>query len=82
MDHVGFDAFYRNEHSRVLGVVVALTGRADLARDASDEAFARALARWARVSKMESPTSPTGGTVSLYASSDGGRTWYVRSTSA
>jgi RNA polymerase sigma factor (sigma-70 family) len=55
MDHVGFDAFYRNQHSRVLGVVVALTGRADLARDAADEAFARALARWPRVSKMESP---------------------------
>jgi RNA polymerase sigma-70 factor (ECF subfamily) len=55
MDHVGFDEFYRTEHARVLGVVVALTGRADLARDAADEAFARALARWARVSKMESP---------------------------
>ena len=55
MDHVGFDAFYRSEHSRVRGVVVTLTGRADLARDAADEAFARALARWSRVSKMESP---------------------------
>lgn len=43
MDHVGFDDFYRNEHSRVFGVVVALTGRADLAGDAADEAFARAL---------------------------------------
>jgi RNA polymerase sigma factor (sigma-70 family) len=55
MDHVGFDDFYRNEHSRVFGVVVALTGRADLAGDAADEAFARALARWSRVSKMASP---------------------------
>jgi RNA polymerase sigma-70 factor (ECF subfamily) len=55
MDHVGFDAFYREEHARVLGVVVALTGRTDLAGDAADEAFARALARWARVSKMASP---------------------------
>jgi RNA polymerase sigma-70 factor, ECF subfamily len=55
MDHVGFDAFYRQEHARVLGVVVALTGRADLAGDAADEAFARALARWARVSKMAAP---------------------------
>src|SRR5258707_11006869 len=55
MDHVGFDDFYRLEHARVLGVVVALTGRVDLAADAADEAFARALARWARVSKMESP---------------------------
>lgn len=55
MDHVGFDDFYRREHARVLGVVVALTGRADLAGDAADEAFARALARWSRVSKMASP---------------------------
>jgi RNA polymerase sigma-70 factor (ECF subfamily) len=55
MDHVGFDAFYRKEHARVLGVVVALTGRTDLAGEAADEAFARALARWARVSKMASP---------------------------
>jgi RNA polymerase sigma-70 factor (ECF subfamily) len=55
MDHVGFDAFYRREHARVLGVVVALTGRSDLAGEAADEAFARALARWVRVSKMTSP---------------------------
>jgi RNA polymerase sigma-70 factor (ECF subfamily) len=55
MDHVGFDDFYRREHARVLGVVVALTGHADLAGEAADEAFARALARWSRVSKMESP---------------------------
>ena len=55
MDHVGFDDFYRREHARVLGVVVALTGRADLSQDAADEAFARALARWSRVSKMAAP---------------------------
>jgi RNA polymerase sigma-70 factor (ECF subfamily) len=55
MDHVGFAAFYRQEHARVVGVVLALTGRADLAADAADEAFARALARWSRVSKMEYP---------------------------
>jgi RNA polymerase sigma-70 factor (ECF subfamily) len=55
MDQVGFDAFYRQEHRRVLCVVVARTGRTDLAGDAADEAFARALARWARVSKMTSP---------------------------
>jgi RNA polymerase sigma-70 factor, ECF subfamily len=55
MEHVGFDDFYRREHSRVFGVVVALTGRSDLAGDAADEAFARALARWSRVSKMAAP---------------------------
>jgi RNA polymerase sigma-70 factor (ECF subfamily) len=55
VEHVGFDDFYRREHGRVLGVVTALTGRADLAGEAADEAFARALARWSRVSKMTSP---------------------------
>jgi RNA polymerase sigma-70 factor (ECF subfamily) len=59
MEHVGFDAFYRQEHARVLSVVVALTGEADLARDAADEAFARALARWDRVSRMLSPAAWT-----------------------
>ncbi len=59
MDHQGFEAFYRAEHARVLGVVVAVTGRSDLATDAADEAFARALARWGRVSKMEAPAAWT-----------------------
>jgi hypothetical protein len=31
MEHVGFETFYREEHARVLGVVTAVTGRADLA---------------------------------------------------
>jgi RNA polymerase sigma-70 factor (ECF subfamily) len=55
MDHVGFETFYRSEHARVLAVVVAVTGRRDVADDAAGEAFARALARWGRVSKMATP---------------------------
>jgi len=51
----GFEAWYRAEHPRVQGIVAALTGRRDLALDATDEAFVRAWARWARVSKMEAP---------------------------
>ena len=52
-----FDAWYRAEHPRVLGVCVALSGDGDAARDATDEAFARALDRWKRVSVMESPAA-------------------------
>ena len=55
MDHVGFESFYRSECARVLAVVVAVTGRRDVAEDAAHEAFARALARWGRVSKMAAP---------------------------
>jgi RNA polymerase sigma-70 factor, ECF subfamily len=55
MEGVGFEAWYRAEHPRVLGIVAALTGQRDLAIDATDEAFVRAWARWGRVSKMEAP---------------------------
>jgi RNA polymerase sigma-70 factor (ECF subfamily) len=55
MEGVGFEAWYRAEHPRVLGIVAALTGRRDLAVEATDEAFVRAWARWSRVSKMDSP---------------------------
>jgi RNA polymerase sigma factor (sigma-70 family) len=55
MEGEGFEAWYRAEHPRVLGIVAALTGRRDLAVDATDEAFVRAWARWSRVSKMDAP---------------------------
>ena len=55
MDDVGFEAWYRTEHPRVIGIVAALTGRRDLAVEATDEAFVRAWARWSRVSKMDAP---------------------------
>ncbi len=51
----GFEAWYRGEHARVLGALFVLSGEPDVARDATDEAFARALAQWPRVSAMESP---------------------------
>jgi DNA-directed RNA polymerase specialized sigma24 family protein len=50
-----FDRWYRAEHPRVLGACAALSGDADTAREATDEAFARALARWDSVVAMSSP---------------------------
>jgi RNA polymerase sigma-70 factor (ECF subfamily) len=50
-----FEGWYAREHPCVLGVLVALSGEVDLARDATDEAFVRALERWSRVQTMESP---------------------------
>src|SRR3954452_1203662 len=52
---IEFEAWYRREHPRPIGSLAALSGREDVAADAADEAFARALARWPRVSKMASP---------------------------
>ena len=52
---IEFEGWYRREHPRLIGSLAALSGREDVAADAADEAFARALARWPRVSKMASP---------------------------
>jgi RNA polymerase sigma-70 factor (ECF subfamily) len=55
----GFEAWYAESHARVLHVVTVVSGDADAASDATDEAFARALARWRRVGAMSSPTGWT-----------------------
>jgi RNA polymerase sigma factor (sigma-70 family) len=55
MDDVDFASWYSAEHPRVLGVLCALSGELDAAREATDEAFVRAFARWSRVRKMASP---------------------------
>jgi RNA polymerase sigma factor (sigma-70 family) len=50
-----FADWYERSHGRVLATIVVTTGRPSLASEATDEAFARALARWERVSAMGSP---------------------------
>jgi DNA-directed RNA polymerase specialized sigma24 family protein len=50
-----FESWYRREYPRVLATLVLVLGHGDLAREAADEAFARALARWPSVSQMASP---------------------------
>lgn len=54
-----FEAWYRRQHGRMLAAVSLWCGDADGAREAVDEAFSRALARWSRVSSMEEPTGWT-----------------------
>jgi RNA polymerase sigma factor (sigma-70 family) len=51
----GFEDWYRAEHPRVLAALTLVSGDVDLAREATDEAFARALLAWRRVSAMERP---------------------------
>jgi RNA polymerase sigma-70 factor (ECF subfamily) len=50
-----FGAWYQEEHPRVLAALTVASGRADVARDATDEAFVRAYERWERVRRMTSP---------------------------
>jgi RNA polymerase sigma-70 factor (ECF subfamily) len=50
-----FADWYRAEHPKVVGSMLVLCGDPDLANEVTDEAFARALSRWARVERMASP---------------------------
>jgi RNA polymerase sigma-70 factor (ECF subfamily) len=50
-----FADWYRDEHRKVVGSMLLLCGDPDLADEVTDEAFARALSRWSRVSRMASP---------------------------
>ena len=53
-DRRDFDEWYRALHPRLVTTLVAVVGDVDVAREAADEAFARAFERWQRVSTMES----------------------------
>ncbi len=44
-----FDALYEREFGRVFRAVVAMCGDREIAEDATQEAFARALSRWRRL---------------------------------
>jgi RNA polymerase sigma-70 factor (ECF subfamily) len=60
-DAVGadFESWYRQESSRLVSVLTLALAEPEVARDAADEAFARAYERWPRVSAMEAPTAWT-----------------------
>jgi RNA polymerase sigma-70 factor (ECF subfamily) len=51
----GFEEWYRSEHSRLVTAMLLLSGNVDEAREATDEAFTRALSDWSRVGAMASP---------------------------
>jgi DNA-directed RNA polymerase specialized sigma24 family protein len=57
--HPGFEAFYAAEHGRLVTTLLLATGDAEVAREATDEAFTRALQAWRRVQHMESPAGWT-----------------------
>lgn len=62
MEHTAsgsFDGWYRAEHPRLLGLLTVVAGDAEIAREATAEAFVRALERWDRVAAMDSPAAWT-----------------------
>jgi RNA polymerase sigma factor (sigma-70 family) len=50
-----FEQFYRGQADRVYRALLATIGDLHLAREATDEAMARAYARWRRVSELDNP---------------------------
>jgi RNA polymerase sigma-70 factor (ECF subfamily) len=54
-----FEAFYAGQLQSVARSVALAFGDLDVAKQATDEAFVRALEAWARVSRMESPAGWT-----------------------
>ena len=53
--HPGFRDLYEREFDRVFRAVYVLAGDRALAEDATQEAFARALARWRRIGAHPAP---------------------------
>lgn len=56
---IDFEAWYLERYSRVLVALVGVAGDVELGREATDEAFTRALERWDRVGRMASPSGWT-----------------------
>jgi RNA polymerase sigma-70 factor (ECF subfamily) len=50
-----FEEFFSTHRARVVATLALVTGDEELARDATDEAMARALERWSRVRTMAAP---------------------------
>jgi RNA polymerase sigma factor (sigma-70 family) len=55
MDDPAFEAFYQSVQPALLASLLAFSGNAELASEAADEAFVRALVHWRRVRTMASP---------------------------
>ena len=54
-DHDDFAEFYAASYGRVVALVAAMVGERHQAEDIAQEAFARALTRWPRISRYDRP---------------------------
>jgi RNA polymerase sigma-70 factor (ECF subfamily) len=50
-----FEAFYKRQYSRAVGLAYALTGRRHLAEEIAQDAFIAGYRRWDRTSRYDSP---------------------------
>lgn len=50
-----FEEFYQSNYRQIVGLLLVVLGDRQEAEDAAQEAFARALARWPRVSRYDLP---------------------------
>ena len=55
VEPAGFDELFGREVGPLLQLATAITGSPEMARDVVQEAFARAVARWSRVSGYDQP---------------------------
>src|SRR5690554_5290937 len=55
MGAMDFDGWYREQHPRLVSSLVVVAGQVEVAREAVDEACARAYERWDRVGAMAAP---------------------------
>jgi RNA polymerase sigma factor (sigma-70 family) len=54
VDSLDFERWYRTYHPKLIAALVIVAGSQSAAGDAADEALARALEQWSRVSQMAS----------------------------
>src|SRR5664280_611310 len=54
-----FDEFFRSSSRRLFAQAFVLTGSRELAQDLTQEAFARAWARWRKIERLDDPESWT-----------------------
>lgn len=52
-----FDDFFVDNYERLVGSLTAMTGDRELARDAVQDAFVKASARWRRISRYDDPVA-------------------------
>lgn len=74
--HPDFDEWYVAARPRVLATLTLVAGDHDVATDATDEAFVRAVARWATVCEMSSPMGWTV-RVGIDAAAPAGEVWDI-----
>jgi RNA polymerase sigma factor (sigma-70 family) len=54
---IGFEAFFRAQHPRLVALALAMVGDRDIARDLAQETLTRAFRHWSSVAAYEQPSA-------------------------